>query len=301
MRLATLSTPAGTTAARLGSDGPVGLGAPDVGALLTDPAWRDRAAAGGPLLPADARPVPVVPRPGKIVCVGLNYRAHLLEMGRELPAHPTLFAKFPEALLGPCDPLVLDGASAAVDWEAELAVVVGSRLRHASAADAEAAIAGFSLINDVTMRDWQYRTSQWLQGKTFEASAPFGPCLVTPDELPGGCRPSLTLRCAVNDRVVQEADTADLLFGPVDLLVYLSGVLTLNPGDVVCTGTPDGVGHARRPPEHLRPGDVLVTESPELGRLVTPVVRAAAAGPRTAPHIESDRGEHTWQSTTSRS
>ncbi|RKN06265.1 fumarylacetoacetate hydrolase family protein [Streptomyces radicis] len=276
MRLTTLRTPDGTRAARVEGGTAVELNAPDVGALLAHPGWRVLAAARGGAEHdlATAASAPVVPRPGKIVCVGLNYRNHIAEMGRELPEHPTLFAKFPEALIGPADPIALDPASHAVDWEAELAVVIGARVRRAGESEAAAAIAGFAALNDVTMRDWQYRTPQWLQGKTFEGTTPFGPALVTPDELPGGVRPSLTLSATVDGEKVQESTTADLVFDPVTLVRYLSTILTLNPGDVIATGTPGGVGHARTPRRYLTEGSVLVTEVEGIGRL-TNTARAA--------------------------
>jgi acylpyruvate hydrolase len=267
VRLTTLRTPAGTRAARIDGDAAVEIDAADLGALLADPAWRERAAAAdGPRHDvAGADLAPLVPRPGKIFCVGLNYRTHILEMGRELPEYPTLFAKFPEALVGPHDPISLDPASEKVDWEAELAVVVGAPVRRATEAEAEAAIAGFAVLNDVTMRDWQYRSVEWLQGKTFEATTPFGPQLVTPDELPGGVRPALDLHCAVDGEAVQAANTSDLVFDPVTLVAYISQILTLNPGDVIATGTPGGVGHARKPPRYLTDGAVLTTEFQGLG------------------------------------
>jgi len=170
-------------------------------------------------------------------------------------------------LIGPTDPIQLDPASETIDWEAELAVIVGSRVRRADEAEAAAAIAGFAVLNDVTMRDWQYRTLQWLQGKTFEATTPFGPALVTPDELPGGVRPALELRCTVDGEVVQTANTSDLVFDPVALIEYISRIITLNPGDVIATGTPGGVGHARKPPRYLSDGAVMITEISGLGRL----------------------------------
>jgi acylpyruvate hydrolase len=267
VRLTTLRTPDGTRAARIDGDTAVEIDAFDLGALLADPAWRERAAAadGSRHDLAGADLAPLVPRPGKIFCVGLNYRTHILEMGRELPEHPTLFAKFPEALVGPHDAVSLDPASEKVDWEAELAVVVGAPVRRATEAEAEAAIAGFAVLNDVTMRDWQYRTLQWLQGKTFEATTPFGPQLVTPDELPGGARPALDLTCAVDGETVQTANTSDLVFDPVALIAYISRIVTLNPGDVIATGTPGGVGHARKPPRYLVDGAVLTTEIEGLG------------------------------------
>ncbi|MHA6615755.1 fumarylacetoacetate hydrolase family protein [Pseudonocardia sp. DLS-67] len=280
MRLTTLRTGGGTRAARIEGGSAVEIDASDVGALLADPAWRERAAAAaGPqhdLAAADV--APLVPRPGKIFCVGLNYRTHILEMGRELPEHPTLFAKFAEALVGPRDEVALDPASEMVDWEAELAVVVGAPVRRASGPEAEAAIAGFAVLNDVTMRDWQYRTLQWLQGKTFEATTPFGPQLVTADELPGGARPSLDLACAVDGETVQAANTSDLVFDPVALVAYVSRIVTLNPGDVIATGTPGGVGHARKPARYLADGAVLTTEIEGLGGQRN-VARAAVPAP----------------------
>jgi acylpyruvate hydrolase len=269
VKIATVRTSRGTRAARLDDGGYVPLDAPDAGALLEREDWADAAASAGgaPLSPAGTDLAPLVPRPGKILCVGLNYRNHILEMGRDLPEHPTLFAKFAEALIGPADDIRLAPESSAVDWEAELTVVIGRTVRRASEHEAEAAIAGFTVMNDVTMRDWQFRTKEWLQGKTFEGTTPLGPVLVTPDELPGGVRPALTLTCRVNGEVMQKADTSDLVFDPVDLVRYASTVLTLRPGDVIATGTPGGVGHARKPPRYLADGDVVVTEIEGVGRL----------------------------------
>ncbi|MFI7224852.1 fumarylacetoacetate hydrolase family protein [Nonomuraea angiospora] len=274
MRLATLRLPNRTTAARIDGDHAVAVGAPDVGALLADPRWREvAAAADGPRHPlSTADLAPVVPRPGKIVCVGLNYRNHILEMGRELPEHPTLFAKFAEALVGPYDDIVLPAVSEAVDWEAELAVIVGTAARNVSAEQAAACIAGYSVLNDVTARDYQYRTLQWLQGKTFESSTPFGPYLVTPDELEGV---TMTMRCEVDGEVVQETDTSDLVFGPAELISYVSRIITLRPGDVIATGTPGGVGHARKPPRYLADGSKVVTRIAGLGELVNVARRDA--------------------------
>lgn len=268
MKLATIRSATGTAAVRVDGDRLVETGYADVGALLAESGWRDRAAsAAGAEHPLDGAVfAPLVPRPGKVVCVGLNYRNHILEMGRELPTHPTLFAKYPEALIGANDDIALAPESDAVDWEAELAVVLGATLRRATGEAAEAAIAGFAVLNDVTMRDWQYRTPMWDQGKTWEATTPFGPFLVTPDELPGGVRPELELQGLVNGEVVQRANTGDLVFDPVTLVEYVSTILTLNPGDVIASGTPGGVGHARKPARYLSDGDVLVTEISHLGR-----------------------------------
>jgi acylpyruvate hydrolase len=268
VKLATVRTATGTRAARLEADGGyVDLGVGDVGALLESPDWSARAAAARTPLTGVTGVAPLVPRPGKILCVGLNYRTHILEMGRELPEYPTLFAKFADALIGADDDIALAPESDAVDWEAELTVVIGGTVRRADEQQAAAAIAGFTVMNDVTMRDWQFRTKEWLQGKTFEGTTPLGPVLVTPDELPGGVRPSLAITAAVNGETVQKADTGDLVFDPVALVRYASTVLTLRPGDVIATGTPGGVGHARKPPRYLADGDVLVTEVEGIGRL----------------------------------
>ena len=261
MRLATIRTSTGTRAVRLDGERAVETGHSDVGELLRDRGWRAVAeTADGPAHQCAEHGhafdfAPVVPRPSKVVCVGLNYASHITEMGRELPEYPTLFAKYPEALIGAYDDIVLPSGSQAVDWEAELAVVVGSTVRHADEATAEAAIAGYSVLNDVTARDWQYRTQQWLQGKTFEATTPFGPVLVTADEAGTG----LDVSCAVDGETVQSANTSDLVFGPAATIAYLSTILTLHPGDVVALGTPGGVGHARKPPRYLNAGTVLTT------------------------------------------
>jgi acylpyruvate hydrolase len=263
VKLATLRIPTGTVAVRVDGDTATELGVPDVGRLLALPDWRERAerAGGRTHALADADYAPVVPAPGKILCVGLNYAHHIREMGRELPEYPTLFAKFTPALVGAYDDIVLPSASDAMDWEAELAVVIGQTVRHATAEEARAAIAGYAVLNDVTARDWQYRSAQWLQGKTFEGTTPFGPVLVTADEVTGG----LDLVCEVDGEQVQAGTTADLVFDPVALVAYISTVLTLSPGDVIATGTPGGVGHARDPKRYLADGSRLVTRIQGLG------------------------------------
>jgi acylpyruvate hydrolase len=274
MRLATIRIEGGTRAVRIDGDTATECGPEHVGALLATDGWPSLAkdARGRAHDVADLSYAPVLPQPGKIICVGLNYRSHITEMGRDIPTFPTLFAKYPEALIGPYDVLELPPESSEADWEAELAVVLGRRVRRADATAATDAIAGYSIMNDVTMRDWQFRTPEWLQGKTFEATAPFGPHLVTPDEL----APDATISCLVDDEVVQEASIADLVFGPADLVQYVSTILTLNPGDVIVTGTTGGVGHARKPPRYLTDGETLVTRIEGIGETVNPV-RAPSA------------------------
>lgn len=268
MRLATFRLAERTFAGRRDGTDVVELPAADVGALLANPDWRAIAAGSGPRHDAAGLShAPVVPQPGKIWCVGLNYRNHILEMGRELPTHPTLFAKFAEALIGANDPIMLAPESDAVDWEGELCIVIGTAVRRADEEQAAAAIAGFTVMNDVTMRDWQYRSPMWLQGKTFEATTPLGPELVTPDELPGGVRPALDLEVRLDGEVMQKANTADLVFDPITLVRYISTITTLKPGDVIATGTPGGVGHARNPQRYLSAGQRLVTSISDLGVL----------------------------------
>src|SRR5947208_12640697 len=201
-------------------------------------------------------------RPGKVVCVGLNYRSHIEEMGRGLPDHPTLFAKYPDTLTGPYDDIVIPKASAEVDWEVELGVVIGRVTRNVDEAEAGASIAGYTVVNDVSMRDWQWRTTQWDQGKNFEASTPVGPFLVTPDE-PGDPEDKgtvdLEITCRVDGQVMQSARTSDLLFSPAYLVSYVSRFTTLRPGDLIATGTPGVVGARRDRKVFLPPGQVLKT------------------------------------------
>jgi acylpyruvate hydrolase len=195
-------------------------------------------------------------------------------MGRELPTYPTLFAKFARCLVGARDPIVLPAGAERVDWEAELAFVIGAEVRHADRATAGAAIAGYSVLNDISVRDYQSRTLQWLQGKTFESSTPLGPHLVTPDEVVDDPAetPDLEIRCEVDGDVRQLARTGDLVFGPADIVAYVSQILTLEPGDVIATGTPGGVGAGRKPPLFLSPGQVVRTVIEGIGELVNECV-----------------------------
>jgi len=275
MRLATIRTTDGTTAVRRDGDEHVDLGFADVGALLAHPDWRKLAAASdGPRTVASAADfAPVVVQPSKILCVGHNYSNHIREMGRDMPSYPTLFAKFADSLLGAYDDIAKPPETDALDWEVELTVVIGAPVRRATEEQAAAAIAGFTVMNDVSMRDWQFRTVEWTQGKTWDSSTPLGPYLVTPDELDGGVRPDLTVRTVVDDAVMQEDRTGTLLFDPVNLVQYVSTVIRLNPGDVIATGTPAGVGHARDPKVYLLGGETVRAEIDGLGACVNRIVK----------------------------
>jgi 2-keto-4-pentenoate hydratase/2-oxohepta-3-ene-1,7-dioic acid hydratase in catechol pathway len=280
VRVATIRIGGTTRAVRVEGDALVDLGAADVGELLSDPGWRDRAATATAALAypaADADFAPVIPRPSKVICVGLNYRNHIQEMGRDLPEYPTLFGKFADALIGARDDIARPPETGQLDWEAELALVVGSPVRRVCGTAAHQAIAGFTVLNDITCRDWQFRTREWLQGKTWDSSTPVGPFLVTPDELPGGIRPALDLRLTVDGELMQHDSTADLLFDPPALVEYVSTMVRLRPGDIIATGTPGGVGHARQPPRFLVGGETVVTEIGGLGRLENRVVKEIAA------------------------
>ncbi|MDP9906202.1 fumarylacetoacetate hydrolase family protein [Arthrobacter bambusae] len=267
MKLATLRTAEkGTTAALVtGSDSYLALPASDVGALLAQPQWRTIvekvATAGGNAISGVAF-APLLPRAGKVICCGLNYGDHIQEMGRDLPEFPTLFAKYADTLTGPADTIHVHG-SVKVDWEAELAVVVGSELFRADEDEARNAIAGYTVANDVSMRDWQNRTLQWFQGKAFDRTTPVGPVMLTADEADG----DFEVRGYVNGELVQHGNTSTLVFGPAKLLSYISQFTILRPGDLVLTGTPGGVGMGMTPPRFLNDGDVLTTEIDGIGRL----------------------------------
>jgi acylpyruvate hydrolase len=272
MRLATVRTADGTHAARLEGDRLWLLAAADVGALLASTQRGSRAEAVqaletiGEAVVSQASFAPLVAHPEKIFCVGLNYRAHILEMSRQLPSYPTLFAKFASGLIGAYDDLVLPSVSNAVDWEVELGVVIGRKLWRAAIEEARDAIAGFTIVNDISMRDWQARTTQFLQGKAFDASTPVGPVLVTGDEI--GDAADLEVRCEVDGVVMQRGRTSDLLFDPAAIVSYISQFAMLGPGDLISTGTPDGVGAGRDPQVFLRPGQVLTTAIEAIGSCV---------------------------------
>jgi acylpyruvate hydrolase len=218
---------------------------------------------------AEVRLLPAVPHPGKIVCVGLNYRAHAEEGGYDVPDYPALFTKFAETLVAAGDPILLPPESAAVDFEAELAFVVGRRVRRASGADALEAVAGYTVANDISMRDYQYRTAQWLPGKNWAASTPLGPFLVTSDEV--GDPHELDISLELNGERMQSANTSQFIFDVPTLVATISEFVPLAPGDVVLTGTPSGVGYRRDPKVLLRDGDRVTVEIERVGKLENPV------------------------------
>ena len=214
-----------------------------------------------------------VPRPGKISCIGLNYRDHAAESGAEVPAYPTVFAKYASCIIGPGEPIVIPRVTGEVDYEAELAVVIGRRARDVAEADALGYVAGYAPFNDVSARDYQMRTSQWTIGKTFDTFGPLGPALVTADEV--GDPHTLDIELSIGGEVLQRSNTRHLIFSIPQLIAYLSAVMTLEPGDLIATGTPAGVGAARTPKRWLQPGETVRVAIGRLGALENPVSASA--------------------------
>lgn len=273
MRLATVRHQGETRAARIDGETAILLDAPDVGHLL-EHGGAGGARELGTVPAATARFAPPVSRPSKIVCVGMNYRGHIEETGEPEPEYPTLFGKFADALIGASDPIVLPRAAERVDWEVELVAVVGRDVRHASLDEAAEAIAGFTVGNDISARDWQGRTSQWLQGKTLDSSTPVGPCVTTTDEI--GAFPDLEIRCEVDGEVKQRSRTSDLLYGPPELVAYVSAIVRLRPGDLIFTGTPAGTGIGHVPPQRLTAGQSVASSIERIGALLNPCVEEPA-------------------------
>ncbi|GAA4782943.1 fumarylacetoacetate hydrolase family protein [Actinomycetospora chlora] len=253
---------------RVEGDHVVPLAGPDEIGRDTPADVLARAAADGPPVPRDeVHLLPVVPHPDKIVCVGLNYHAHVGETGRDLPTSPVLFTKFAGSLVGATDDIVLPPESTQVDYEAELAVVIGRAGRRIPRAAALDHVLGWTVANDVTMRDFQYRTHQWLPGKAWDRSTPLGPELVTPEEADVSAASVRTVRTVLNGETVQSSDTAHLIFDVPTLIATISEFAELLPGDVVLTGTPGGVGYRRDPQLFLHDGDEVVVEVEGVGRL----------------------------------
>ena len=230
----------------------------------------------GAVLPlADVRLLPPVPRPGKIIAIGLNYRDHSIESGAvEPPKSPIIFAKFPTSISGPGDPIVIPASDPQVDYEAELAVVIGRRGKAIPAARAYEYVAGYMPLNDVSARAWQFGDKQWVRGKSCDTFCPTGPHLTTRDEIPDPH--TLAIRARVNGATMQDSNTSKLIFRVPDLIQFISASITLEPGDIIATGTPEGVGAFRKPPIFLKPGDIVEVEIERLGLLRNPVVQATA-------------------------
>jgi len=218
--------------------------------------------------------LPPVPDPDKIICIGLNYRSHAAEAGIDPPEAPTFFAKFRNALVPSGATVPLPAASEKVDYEAEIAFVIGRRSNQVDAAEALGAVAGYMLLNDLSARDLQFATPQWMPGKVFDGSAPCGPTLVTPDE--AGAPDEISFSLELNGETMQEASTSDLVFSVAELIARLSRLMTLEPGDIISTGTPAGVGSVREPRVWLKPGDEISISSPTLGELRTVIAWRAS-------------------------
>lgn len=229
------------------------------------------AGSGEPLLISPGGILTPVPDPDKIICIGLNYRAHAEETGAEIPKAPTIFGKYRNALVPGGTTVNLPAASRKVDYEAEVAFVIGRRASSVSVEDALDHVAGYTLLNDLSARDLQGLTMQWMAGKVFDGAAPCGPALVTPDE--AGPHDGIGIAMHVNGEQRQSSSTADLIFGVPELVATLSTWLTLEPGDIISTGTPSGVGLAMDPRTWLEDGDELVVSSPQLGELKTTIAR----------------------------
>ncbi|KUR76689.1 fumarylacetoacetate hydrolase family protein [Novosphingobium sp. Fuku2-ISO-50] len=274
--------------ARVIKDGRIGLAAKtgDTTTVVWDAAAADldRHIAAGTLAQAGAQAaggeavdiasltfLPPVVRPSKIVCLGLNYRDHAEESGLGIPEFPVLFARFPSSLIGHGAPIILPKVSSQLDWEAELAVVLSKGGKHIAEADALSHVAGYSVFNDGSIRDYQLRTPQWTAGKNFDDTGAFGPWLVTPDELPAGAA-GLKIECRVNGQVMQSSNTGNLIFDVARTIALLSGFMTLEAGDVLVMGTPGGVGVARNPQVWMKAGDVCEVEIERVGLLSNPIV-----------------------------
>lgn len=246
---------------------------PTLASVLAADCLADAAASAAgqrPLDPNSTTVLPPVPRPGKILCVGMNYAAHIREMGREPPAYPALFIRFPDSLVGHGQPVVRPRVSREFDYEGELAVVIGRVARHVHRDRALDVVAGYTCLLDGSARDWQRHTSQFTAGKNFRHSGAVGPWLVTRDELPDPR--ALTLQTRVNGERRQHAPVADLCIDVPAMIEYLSTICQLEPGDLISTGTPSGVGYADDPPRYLEPGDVVEVEISGIGTLRNPVV-----------------------------
>jgi 2-keto-4-pentenoate hydratase/2-oxohepta-3-ene-1,7-dioic acid hydratase in catechol pathway len=211
-----------------------------------------------------------IDRPGKIICVGLNYRDHAEEQGTDLPTAPLLFAKWGNTLIGPGDPIAIPPIVTKCDYEAELGVVIGERVRGVSAENALEAVAGYICVNDVSARDLQFADGQWTRGKSPDTFCPVGPALVPRDQIADP--QDLPIRAILNGETVQESTTGNMVFGVAEIIEYVTRTITLEPGDLIATGTPAGVGAFRKPPLFMKPGDEITIEIDGIGSLTNPVI-----------------------------
>jgi len=265
---------------RLDGDTVIDAGAaPPAGFAPTEQAWRWLSEAAGPRYPLGTLDLTYPVTPGKIICIGTNYRDHAEESGQELPAEPVVFAKYPSALVGPGDAIVVPFDQPATDYEAEMAIVIGRPARRVDGTDALAAIGGITCMNDVSGRTAQLQApgGQFTRGKSFDTFAPLGPSVTSLDGLD---LDALQVQCTLNGEVVQDSSTHHLIFDAVALIEYCSAAFTLQPGDVIATGTPGGVGHARTPPRYLRDGDVVEVYVAGVGTLRNPVIAEQPQGTR---------------------
>jgi len=242
--------------------------------LVHDESAITKAQEKGWLIPRrDAYWLAPVPRPGKVICIGLNYRDHAAESNMPIPEKPVVFSKFSTSVIAPGEAVVLPATSTQVDYEAELAVVIGRHVRNVSADRAFDYVLGYTCFNDVSARDFQFADGQWQRGKSCDTFAPMGPLIVTADNVPDPHK--LSIKLILNGKTMQNSNTDQLIFGVPALVAFLSETITLEPGDVIATGTPPGVGFARKPPLFLQPGDEMIVDIESVGRLNNPVVAAS--------------------------
>lgn len=269
MRFGTMKNANGTQAFRQDDNGTYYYEQADVGELLRTENWESLT----PIRGVDPHPenltVPIL-QPNKILCVGLNYHDHAAEVGKEAPGIPTIFSKVSTSLVGPADDIDYPELSEKIDWEAELVIVIGKKIKSADIDTAREAIFGYTILNDVSVRDWQNRTTEWFQGKNFDNISPLGPVIVEAEHLDPIA--GLKVETVVNDKIEQSGNTSQMIFNVYEIVTYISQFLTLEPGDLIATGTPAGVGIGRDPKQFLQRGDVLTTRIEGIGELKNALV-----------------------------
>lgn len=287
MHLLTFRTPAGSSVGVVDGDAVVPVrallsDAPDdmIALIEAGQPLLDRLAAALKTAPADARRpfaslelLSPIPRPGKIICLGLNYALHAKEGGNAVPDYPAFFIRVPSSIVAPDAPVLRPKVSEKLDYECELTIVIGKRGRNIPEAEALSHVFGYTILNDVSVRDYQRKTTQWSAGKNFDGTAPLGPVIATADSLPAGAD-GLRICTRLNGQVMQDSDTSDMVFKTARTIALMSEIMTLEPGDVIATGTPSGVGYARTPPVWMKHGDVVEIEIDGIGVLRNPVVDA---------------------------